>query len=225
MLFVIVPDVPVSSTVVVPLGALRAAVHEMVTFTLPLAGTVTGLAEGVAETPLGSLPMLNETDESNPSTLVRVSVVWTVSRSRTVKDDGDSDIVKFALPLEAGLTVSETVVVALRLPEVPVMVTFDVPVAAEELAVRLRTLAPLVGFVANEAVTPLGKPDADRVALPENPSTSVTEIVLVPAAPPWVIDTVAGEADRVKLGVEEEDPARRVMRALPFGLPQPVTRS
>jgi len=51
------------------------------------------------------------------------------------------------------------------------------------LAVRVSTLLPVVGFVPNEAVTPLGKPDAASVTLPVNPPTSVTLIVLVPLLP------------------------------------------
>lgn len=123
----------------------------------------------------------------------------------------------------AALTVSEMVVLALRLPEVPVMVTVAVPVVAVELAVRLSTLVPVVGLVPNVAVTPLGNPDAARVTLPVNPPMSLTVMVLVPADPPCVIDTLLGEADKVKLGVE--DPASRLMMPVVFGLPHPVHRS
>jgi hypothetical protein len=87
----------------------------------------------------------------------------------------------------AAFTVSARVVVATRLPEVPVMVTVAVPVVAVELAVKLSVLVEVVGFGLNDAVTPLGKPDAARVTLPLNPPTSVTVMVLVPAAPPCVM--------------------------------------
>ena len=66
-------------------------------------------------------------------------------------------------------TVSAIVVVAVRLPEVPVIVTVDVPVVAVLLAVNVNTLVPVVGFVPNAAVTPLGRPDAASVTLPVNP--------------------------------------------------------
>jgi len=75
------------------------------------------------------------------------------------------------------------VVVADNVPDVPVIVTVEDPVVAALLAVRVRTLLPVVGFVPNEAVTPLGKPDAASVTLPVNPPTSVTLIVLVPLLP------------------------------------------
>lgn len=131
-----------------------------------------------------------------------------------------------ALTLKAGvaveLTVRESVVLADRLPEVPVMVTVDVPVVAVALAVSVNTLVPVVGFVPNVAVTPLGKPEAAKVTLPVNPFKSFTVMVLVPL-PPWVIVRLLGDAESVKLGVA--DPANRLMTPVVFGLPQPVHRS
>jgi len=41
-------------------------------------------------------------------------------------------------------------------------------------------LVPVVGFELNAAVTPLGKPDAERVTLPLKPFNGVMVIVLVP---------------------------------------------
>ena len=98
-------------------------------------------------------------------------------------------MVKFGVAV--ALTVRARVVVAVRLPEVPVMVTVELPVVAVELAVRVSTLVPVVGFVPKAAVTPLGRPEAARVTLPVNPPTSVTVIVLVPL-PPCVIDRLLG---------------------------------
>ena len=95
------PEVPISSMVVVPVGARREALHVMVTFTLPLAGGVTGLAEAVADTPLGNSFTLKVTAELNPFTLVTVRVVFTLPLSSTVKEDGDSDRVKLGVPEEA----------------------------------------------------------------------------------------------------------------------------
>lgn len=129
-------------------------------------------------------------------------------------------MVKFGVAV--AVIVKASVVVAVRLPEVPVMVTVELPVVAVELAVRVRMLLPVVGFVPKAAVTPLGRPEAARVTLPLNPPTSVTETVLVPLLP-CVIERVLGESERVKLGVE--DPANRLMIPVVFGLPQPVHRS
>lgn len=103
------PEVPISSMVVVPVGARLVAVHVMVTFTLPFAGGVTGLAEAVADTPLGNSFTLNVTAEWNPFTLVTVRVVDLLPPSSTVKEEGDKDKVKFGVPEEA-FTVSVIVV-------------------------------------------------------------------------------------------------------------------
>ena len=72
-----------------------------------------------------------------------------------------------ANPLVPVPTVRAMVVVADSVPDVPVIVTVEGPVAAVLLAVRVSTLLPVVGFVPNEAVTPLGRPDAAKsVTLP-----------------------------------------------------------
>jgi hypothetical protein len=93
--FVVDPEVPINSMVVVPVGARLEALHLMVTFTLPFAGGVTGLAEAVADTPLGNSFTLNSTEEWNPFTLVTVRVVDTLPLSSIVKEEGDRDRVKF----------------------------------------------------------------------------------------------------------------------------------
>ena len=103
------PEVPISSMVVVPVGARLEALHVMVTFTLPFAGGVTGLAEAVADTPLGNSFTLSSTAEWNPFTLVTVRVVDTLPLSSMVKEEGDSDRVKFFVP-EEEFTVSAMVV-------------------------------------------------------------------------------------------------------------------
>jgi len=45
------------------------------------------------------------------------------------------------------------------------------------LAVNVRTEEPVVGFGVNEAVRPLGRPEAARVTLPVNPGCGITAIV------------------------------------------------
>lgn len=95
------PEVPINSMVVVPVGARLVALQITVTFTLPFAGGVTGLAEAVADTSVGNSLTLSSTAEWNPFTLVTVSVVETLPLSSIVKDDGDKDKVKFGVPEEA----------------------------------------------------------------------------------------------------------------------------
>jgi hypothetical protein len=81
------------------------------------------------------------------------------------------------------LIVKATVVLAVRLPEVPLMVTVAAPMAAVLLAVIVSTLVPVVGLVAKAAVTPLGSPVAASVTLPLNPFWPVTVMVDFPDAP------------------------------------------
>jgi hypothetical protein len=91
--------------------------------------------------------------------------------------------------------VSEIVVAFDKLPEVPVMVTVTVPVGAVPLAVSVNVLVVVAGFVLNDAVTPLGSPDADKLTLPLKPFCGVTVIVLVPAVP-CVIVKLLGDDER-----------------------------
>ena len=99
------------------------------------------------------------------------------------------------------VTVRLTVVVAVRLPDVPVMVTVAVPKVAVALAERVSVLVVVVGFGLNPAVTPLGKPEALRLTLPLNPLIGFTVTVLVPLLP-WVMVTLLGLAVRLKSGAE-----------------------
>jgi hypothetical protein len=88
------------------------------------------------------------------------------------------------------------VVVFVKLPEVPVMVTETVPMVAALLTVSVIVLAVLAGFGLNDAVTPLGRPDADKVTLPLKPFWALTVIVL-PPLPPCVRVRLLGDADRL----------------------------
>lgn len=84
---------------------------------------------------------------------------------------------------DAAVTVSEMVVVAISVPEVPVMVIALVPALAVLATVSVIPLEPVVGLVANARVTPEGRPDAARVTAPVNPFTSETAIVSVSVPP------------------------------------------
>ena len=80
----------------------------------------------------------------------------------------------------AAVTVSATVVLLVNVPDVPVMVTVTVPVAAEALAVKVSVLELVAGLGLKFVVTPLGRPEADRLTLPLNPFNGVIVMVLVP---------------------------------------------
>ena len=59
----------------------------------------------------------------------------------------------------------------------------EVPVVAVALAVSVKILVAVVGFVPNDAVTPVGRPDATRVTLPAKPFWGVTVMPLEPLSP------------------------------------------
>lgn len=99
----------------------------------------------------------------------------------------------------AELIVRLMVVVCVRLPDVPVTVMLLVPVAAVLLAVNVRTLVDVVGFVPNEAVTPLGSAEVDSVTDPVNPPVGATVIVLLPLVPCFTVK-LAGDAESEKSG-------------------------
>src|SRR5439155_215805 len=103
--------------------------------------------------------------------------------------------IRFVAP-PAAFTVRLIVVVCERVPDVPVTVTVEVPVVAVALAVNVRTLVEVVGLVPKAAVTPAGRPEAERVTLPVKPPVGFTVMVLVPL-PPCVTVTLVGEAESV----------------------------
>ena len=95
-------------------------------------------------------------------------------------------------------TINEMDVVALSVPEVPVMVIGYVPATVVEATARVTTLEVADEAGLNVAVTPVGRPETANVTLPANGLTSATVIVSVPLAPGATV-RVVGEAERLKL--------------------------
>ena len=81
------------------------------------------------------------------------------------------------------------------------MVTVEVPAVATLLADSVSVLVPVVLIGVKDAVTPLGRPAANRAMLPVKLFAGVTVRVLVPLAP-CVIARLTGDADRLKSGFE-----------------------
>lgn len=209
------PETPVMVTVTVPVAAELEAV------------SVSGLLLVAGFVPKEALTPEGNPDADRVTLLLKpfdgfiVMVLVPCDPRVTLTLPGDAERVK--LGEEAGLTVSEIVVVCWMEPETPAMVTVTVPVAAVLLAVRLRTLLLVAGLVPKVALTPEGNPEADSVTLPVNPPDGFIVIVSVPLAPPWVMVTPGEERDRVKLG--DGGATRALIKPEPLGLPHPVARS
>ena len=73
--------------------------------------------------------------------------------------------------------------------------------AAVLLAVNVSILVLVAGFGLNEAVTPVGRPDAARVTAPVNPLIGFTMMVLFPLLPCGTVAGDTDEAERLKSGV------------------------
>ena len=173
VLAVRLPEIPLIVTVDVP--GVAALLALSVSTLLP----VVGLVANTAVTPPGSPEAASVTLRVNPYWPLTVMVGFPDAPWATVREVGEA----LKVNVGGGVTVSESVVVAVKVPEVPLTVTVAVPVVAELLAVSLSTLLPVVGLVPNDAVTPLGKPDAASVTLPVTPFCLVTDKVEVPDAP------------------------------------------
>jgi hypothetical protein len=132
------------------------------------------------------------TAELNPFAGVMVMVVVPLLLRAMLRVVGDTDKLK----LGAGVTVSEIVVDLFRLPLTPLTVIVKVPVAALVPAVRVNALVPVVLTGLKDAVTPLGRPEADRLTAPAKPFEGVIVMLLVPWLPCAMLSAV-GEAESV----------------------------
>jgi hypothetical protein len=162
-------------TVDVPTVAVALAVN--VTTLVVLAG----LVPKAAVTPAGNPEAERVALPVNPPVFVTVIVLVPVEPCVTETLAGEAESEKFGAA--TAVIVKLTDVVCVSVPEVPVIVTVAAPVVAVVLAVSVRTLVDVAGFVPKLAVTPAGNPEAERVTAPVKPPRSVTEMVLLPAEP------------------------------------------
>jgi len=191
VVFVKLPDVPVTVTVTVPVVAVLLAVRvSVLLLAVPLLGVLVGLNEAV--TPLGRPEADKLTLLLKPFCGLTVMLLVPVVPCAIVMLFGDAEREKFG----GAFTVRETVVLLVKLPDVPVTVTVTVPVVAVLLAVSVNVLLLGVLLGLNEAVTPLGRPDADKLTLLLKPFSGVTVTVLAPLVP-CTIATLPGDAERV----------------------------
>jgi hypothetical protein len=180
-------ETPRTLTENVPVDAVLLAVNVSVLDAFVLLGlkdAVTPLGRPEAERP--TLPL-------KPLCEVTVIALVLFVPCAMLRLEGDAESAKFG---GAAVTVRLIVVARVKFPAVPVIVTVVVPVVAVMLAVSVRVLVVAVVPGLNAAVTPLGKPDAERVTLLLKPFCGVTVMVLVPFVP-WTMLRLLGEAKRV----------------------------
>jgi hypothetical protein len=112
------------------------------------------------------------------------------------------------------VTVRDITEVCLRLPEIPVMVTGNVPVVAVLLTLTVSVLALVVLIGLNATVTPEGTPIAESVTLPLKPFCPITLITLLPLAPRGIV-SAEEEAERLKLGTTTDREIATVLVKVP----------
>jgi hypothetical protein len=168
-----VPEVPVMVMVAVPVLAVLLAVKVRVLV------EVAGSGVKAAVTPLGKPDAVRATLLLKPLTgvMVRALVTWPPTNKLNVLGLVES------LKLGGAAIVRLRVVVSVRVPAVPVTVMVALPVVAVALAVRVKVLVEVAAFGLKAAVTPAGKPEADRLTLLLKPLPAEMVIVLVPWLP------------------------------------------
>jgi len=158
---------------------------------------VAGLVPMATVTPVGNPDAAKVTLPVNPPSSITAMVLVPVLPAAIVSVPGEAESVK---PGVFAVTVRVTEVVALSVPEVPVMVIGYVPATVDAATTNVTTLEVVDEAGLNAAVTPVGIPEAANDTLPVNGLTSVTVMVSVPLAP-WATDRVAAEGLSVKLPI------------------------
>jgi hypothetical protein len=171
---VIVPDAPVMVAMVLPADAVLSAVSVSVLFVVVVAG------ENTAVTPVGRPLAERSTAFAKPftDTTPIVDLPELPGATKILFGEGTSE--KFPI-----FTMTCIVVELVMLPDVPVIVNVVVPGDTVLAAESVIVLVPVIGFGENDAVTPLGSPEALRFTLPVKPycGLTVTEAV---ALAPWL---------------------------------------
>jgi len=183
------PEVAVTVAVTAPVDAEELAVNVSVLVELVLAGL------NAAVTPGGKPAIARLTLPVNPFAGATVTVLVPDAPCATLKLAGASVMAKPG----GGATVTAMATVAVRLPEVPLTLSCHVPAAAELAAVRVSALDAVALAGLNDAVTPVGNPDAAKATVPPKPPAGCTAMVAV-AVPPAARFTLVGEEERVKPG-------------------------
>jgi len=169
-----VPETPVMVTIDVPAMAVLLAVN--VTTLVP----VVGLVPNAAVTPLGNPASARVTLPANPFKSVTAMVSVPLLPDATERLAAAGAIVK----LGAAVTVNVMGMLLVSVPEVPVIVTEDVPIEAVALAANVITLVVVAGLTEIDVtLMPVGRPLALRVTWPLNGLISVIEMVTLQLPP------------------------------------------
>jgi hypothetical protein len=194
---VTLPLVPVIVNVDVPAGVLPV----VVTVNVEVPAPVTVPGEKLAVAPVGNPLALSVTTPPNPFNDPMLAVYVVAFPAITVRVLGVTEIVKSG---GGGcvFTTKLTVVLCVKLPLTPVIVSVDVPTGVLPLVVTVNVELPVPVTVAGEklAVAPAGNPLALSVTTPLNPPTAATLAVYVVEFPTTTV-RVLGAAESVKSGV------------------------
>jgi hypothetical protein len=183
VLFASVPDFPVMVAVNVPVFARLPTVRVRVL------EDVAGFGLNDADTLFGSPEADRLTVPMNPFDGAMVTVDLPFVPRAMLRVEGEAERPKFG----PEVTVKEIVVVLVRLAQTPLIVTVNVPSAAVALAVRVSVLLLAVLAGLKDAVTPLGRPEADKLTMPLKPLSGLMLMALV-AVFPWTTLKLLGEA-------------------------------
>jgi hypothetical protein len=169
------PEAPAMTTVALPSVVLLLA------FSVSWLDEIAGFLLRDAVTPVGRPVACNVTRPVKPFTGMTLIVSVTLlpgARERLATDSERLNPEAFGERM-----VTESLVVALMLPDIPLTVMIDVPGFAVGLAFNVRTLAPVAALVLKAAVTPFDRPVALRATVPLNPFAGLTTIVATTVLP------------------------------------------
>ncbi len=146
---------------------------------------------------------------------VRAGCSWISLPSVNMADTLNTEAILTGIGGGRCQTVRPIVVVRIRLPDVPVTVTVEIPAAAELLVASVTKIAPGVLPCAEATCSHTSRHLGRRHAstLPLKPFSAVPVIVLTPLLPCATL-RVAGDAERVKFG------GALMVRAIVAVLPQ-----
>ena len=213
VLLVKLPETPVTMRVNGPVTAVMVALSVSVLLPVVLLGL------NVAVTPLGKPDADKLTLPVKPLRGVTVIALVPLAPWKKLRLLGDAESVKLPLLFR----VSEIVVVLVKNPDVPVIVTLVTPVVAVPLAVNVKVLVLVALAGLNVAVTPVGSPDADKLTLLLKPFTGVIVIVLVPLLLCAIV-RLLGDAESEKPGMGPPV-GQFATKLVAFNEPMPVAKS